>query len=102
MHDNHSHMNCKWPPRAIVRQCVTQRCLCTLHRVPWACSEAAEAIGARSTCGSVRLFTRRGESIAMESRGGCTSIAQLSTTERQQQVKVVGWSARARDGRRCG
>ena len=76
MHDNHSHMNCKWPPRAIMRQCVTQRCLCSLHRLPRACSEAAEAIGARSTCGSVRLFTQRGESIAMESRGGCTSIAR--------------------------
>ena len=42
MHDNHSHMNCKWPPRAIVRQCVTQRCLWQVHSVPWACSEVLE------------------------------------------------------------
>ena len=48
MHDNHSDMNCKWPPRAIVRQCVTQRCLWQVHSVPWACSEAAEAIMAHT------------------------------------------------------
>ena len=102
MHDNHSHMNCKWPPRAIMRQCVTQRCLWQVHSVPWACSEVAEAKDARRTCRTVRLSTRRVESTARKSRGAATSISQLSTTERQQQVKVVGWSARARDGRRCG
>ena len=76
MHDNDSHMNCKWPPRAIVRQCVTQRCLWQVHSVPWACSEAAEAIPARSTCGAVPVLRQMVESIAMESHGAATSIAR--------------------------